>query len=380
MCPRKARHLGLALSLLTMTAVLAGCGTTKSRDATQQLLMSDSVDRSIATIDFSPLAGKTVYFDTKYLVTVKGLGFVNAEYVISSLRQQMLASGCLLQDDIKDAEFVVEGRMGALGTDSHEVTYGIPPSSGLSQAAQVLPNVPHVPVPDISLAKREDLLGAAKVAVFAYHRETRLPVWQSGISVATSNARDAHILGVGPIQDGTIYHGTHFAGSRIQIPLLSRKPEKPATRGLVSYYDEAKFDKYVGQPLQKPTPEELKAEIESLVKVPKLSPLTEQMFAAMGPPAKPAAPAAAASPASPPPGPAGGSAPDKPAVAASTETSGPAAAVAERPKPLPAVTSEPPPAAAPAPADGSPANPADSPPPSPAGPPPGGPAAPTITR
>ena len=112
MCPPTARHHGLALILLALVAVLAGCGTTKSRDVTQQLLMSDSVDRSIATIDFGPLAGKTVYFDTKYLATVKGFNFVNAEYVISSLRQQMLASGCLLQDEMKDAEYVVEGRMG----------------------------------------------------------------------------------------------------------------------------------------------------------------------------------------------------------------------------------------------------------------------------
>jgi len=345
------------LTLLALTAVLAGCGTTKSRDATQQLLMSDSVDRSIAIIDFSPLAGKTVFFDTKYLVAIKGLGFVNAEYVISSLRQQMLASGCLLQDEVKDAEYVVEGRMGALGTDSHEVTYGMPANSGLAQAAQMLPNIPSVSVPEISLAKREDLLGAAKVALFAYHRETRLPVWQSGVSVATSNARDAHILGVGPIQDGTIYHGTHFAGSRMQIPLLSRKPEKPPTRGLVSYYDEAKFDKYVGQPLNKPTPEELNAEIETLVKVPKLSPLTEQMFAAMGsspqpkPSPSPAAPASASATS-------GDSTPAKPepaAPAAPAESSAPAATVAERPKPLPAVPSESPPAAAPAPPDGAPA-------------------------
>jgi len=237
------------------------------------------------------------------------------------------------------------------------VTYGVPANSGLAQAAQLLPNVPSVSVPEIALAKREDLLGAAKVALFAYHRDTRLPIWQSGVSVATSNARNAHILGVGPIQDGTIYHGTHFAGSRMQIPLLSRRPEKPPSRGLVSYYDEAKFDKYVGQPLNKPTPEELNAEIETLVKVPKLSPLTEQMFAALGPSPQPKPSAAPAAPASAS-AKSGDSAPAKPepaAPAAPAETSAPAATVAERPKPLPAVTPETPPAAALAPADGTPA-------------------------
>jgi hypothetical protein len=323
--------------------------------------MSDAVDRAIATIDFAPLSGKTVYFDTKYLAdtkspaAIRAVGTVTAEYVISSLRQQMLASGCLLQDNMPDAEYIVEGRMGALGTDAHDITYGIPPSSGIAQAAEMLPNVPRVPVPEIALAKKEDLLGASKVALFAYHRETRLPVWQSGISVATSNARDGYIFGMGPIQDGTIYHGTHFAGSRMQIPLLSKKQQKPPTRGLVSYYDEALFDKYVGQPLKKPTKQDLNAEIESLVKVPKLSPLTEEMFAAMGSRPKPAATAQAG--ASAPPGPAA-SPPAPPAGPAPSTPGGPAASVADRPTPLPAVTPEPPPAAkaAPPPA-GSPAQP-----------------------
>ncbi len=374
MCRWRAWRFTAGGLLLALLAVPAGCGTTKTRSATEQLLISDAVDRSIAVIDFAPLAGKAVYLDTKYLVVVKGIGFVNAEYVTSALRQQMLASGCLLQDKVEDAEYVVEARIGALGTDGHDVTYGIPPSSGIAQAAEMLPNVPRVPIPDISLARKEDLLGASKVAVFAYHRETKIPVWQSGISVATSNARDTFVLGVGPVQDGTIYHGTHFAGSRMQIPLLSGKRQDPPTRGLVSYYDEVQFDKITGQfgiP-EKPTPEELNRQIESIVKVPRLSPLTEQMFAAMGPPATPEPAAnAATAPAQPPPSP---TAP--PSAPAPPGSSGPAASVAERPKPLPPVSSEPAPTARP-PADTAsppPAAPPASPPP--AAPPPADPAKP----
>lgn len=341
--------------------MLAGCGTTKTRNATEQLLISDAVDRSIAVIDFTPLAGKTVFLDTKYLVAVKTVGFVNAEYVTSALRQQLLASGCLLQDKVEEAEYVVEARIGTLGTDGHDVTYGIPPSSGVAQAAEMLPNVPRVPIPDISLAKKEDMLGAAKVAAFAYHRETRIPVWQSGISVATSNARDSYILGVGPIQDGTIYHGTHFAGSRMQIPLLSGKQQAPPWRGLVSHYDEVQFDKLTGRLdiSKKPTAEEVNAQIESIVKVPKLSPLTEQMFADMSPPA-PAAPVANAAP----------PAPAAPSAAPAPAADGPVASVAERPKPLPAVAPEPPAAGAAAPAPPAPptAPPPNQPPPTAPGP------------
>ena len=347
MCRGRAWGILVDGFVLALMAVLAGCGTTKSRNATEQLLMSDAVDRTIAVIDFAPLAGQTVFLDTKYLVAVKTIGFVNTEYVTSSLRQQMLAAGCLLQEDIKEAEFVVEARIGALGTDSHEVTYGIPPSSGLAQAAEMMPSAPRIPIPDISLARREDLLGASKLAVFAYHRETRIPVWQSGLSVATSNARDSYVLGMGPIQDGTIYHGTRFAGRRWQIPLLSGKSHPPHTRGFVSYYDEMQFDNQTGRYAipRRPTAEELNAEIEAIVKVPKLSPLTEAMFARMEqqrPPAvSPAATAVSAESAA---------APAKPASAESAlpSSGGPAAEVAERPKPLPSVSADSPPSATPA--------------------------------
>ncbi len=57
---------------------------------------------------------------------------------------------------------------------------------------------------------------AAKVSVFAYDRETREPLWQSGIAQAGSSARDTWILGVGPLQYGTIYNGTRFAGKRLR--------------------------------------------------------------------------------------------------------------------------------------------------------------------
>ena len=48
-----------------------GCGMNKSRLATEQLVVSDAVDRAVAAIDFSPLSGRKVYFDTKYLDGVK---------------------------------------------------------------------------------------------------------------------------------------------------------------------------------------------------------------------------------------------------------------------------------------------------------------------
>ena len=80
--------------------------------ATDQLLLSDAVDRAVANIDFSPLRNEMVYLDTQYIRQVKGSGFVNADYIISSLRQQMVLAGLLLQEDREQALFIVEAPRG----------------------------------------------------------------------------------------------------------------------------------------------------------------------------------------------------------------------------------------------------------------------------
>ncbi len=207
--------------------VLVGCGTTKSQLATNQLVMSDAVDRAVANIDFSRLAGETVYLDTQFVKSVKGLGFVNGDYIIGSLRQQIAAARCLLQEDKSKAEFILEARVGALGSDDHNVVYGIPPSQGLSTAASLLPNAPSIPtIPEISLAKKTDEVAAAKIAIFAYRQENREFVWQSGISQARSSAKDIWLFGAGPFQSGAIHDHTRFAGEEINIPLFgSRRKE-----------------------------------------------------------------------------------------------------------------------------------------------------------
>ena len=45
--------------------------------------------------------------------------------------------------------------------------------------------------PDLSLGKRNQQLGAARIGVFAYDRQTREPVWQAGVLTGNAAARDA---------------------------------------------------------------------------------------------------------------------------------------------------------------------------------------------
>jgi hypothetical protein len=219
------------LRLLCALAVLcAGCGTTRrtdtSRTATEQLLLADAIDRSVSRIDFGLLAGKKIYLDNTYLGAA-----VDKEYITSTLRQHMLACGCVLKDKKDDADFVVEVRAGAVGTDRHDLLFGTPSTSVSLGAFSPVPGAPPAQVPEIALAKRTDQIGVAKIAVFAYERATGVPVWQSGSDVVASKARDLWVFGTGPYQRGNIYGGTKFAGEDLRVPLMSDKnDERPPVR------------------------------------------------------------------------------------------------------------------------------------------------------
>jgi hypothetical protein len=192
-------------------ATLVGCGSTRTsntmRTATEQMLISDAIDRTVDDIDFAPLAQQAVFFDDSKLVDV-----VDRGYLISGLRQHMLASGCILKEKREDAEFIVEPRAGAVGTDNHDLLFGVPaiqvPQVGV---ATTIPAA----IPEIPFAKRRDQSGVAKVAVFAYRRDTGEPVWQSGIIMNKSTANDIWVLGAGPFQRGTIYDKALFAGKQL---------------------------------------------------------------------------------------------------------------------------------------------------------------------
>src|SRR5262245_47668691 len=98
--------------ILVLALCIVGCGTTRwtdtSRTATEQLLISDAIDRSVSRIDFHVLAGQNVYLDTAFLN-----GVVDKEYLVSTLRQHMLSSGCTMKERKDDADFIVEARAGA---------------------------------------------------------------------------------------------------------------------------------------------------------------------------------------------------------------------------------------------------------------------------
>jgi hypothetical protein len=238
---------------MCLAAALAGCGTTRSTDtirtATEQLLISDAIDHAVQTINFEQLRGQTVFLDDQRLAEV-----VDRNYLVSTLRQHLLASGCQLRDKRDEADFIVEARAGAVGTDRNDLLFGIP-----SMNVPQIPLVQPVPaaIPEIPFAKRRDQRAIAKVGVFAYHRESGTPVWQSGLAHQESSANDVWILGAGPFQRGTIYEGTEFAGKTLNNE-MAPGGQVPTPRPLISLARQKSFtspDKLVHPPARLPTPD-----------------------------------------------------------------------------------------------------------------------------
>lgn len=230
-------------SLATVSLLLLiGCGTTQQRTGTEQLLLSDAVDRTVDQLDLAVLSGRKVFLDTTYINPVKGSMFVNADYIISALRHKLTVSGCLVQDNIASADYVMEGRVGALGTDSLEVTYGLPASNAISTAANVMAGGPALPsIPEISVGKRNAALSTSKIVLFAYHRESGTPVWQSGSAIAKSDAKDTWLMGAGPLQRGSIYDGASFAGLEIKAPKFMKMKSEQQEPQRVTIADAHQF-------------------------------------------------------------------------------------------------------------------------------------------
>lgn len=225
------------LALLLACGALAGCGTTRwsdtSRTATEQLLVSDSIDRAVSRVDLRAVAGKKVYLDNTPIQ-----GMVDHAYLSSAIKQHVLASGGILKEKKEDADYVLELRAGAVGTDRHDLLFGIPALTVPTVAP--VTGVPNQ-IPEIPFVKKTEQRGVTRISLHVYNAKTGRPLWQSGAIAEESRAKDVWIFGTGPFQRGTIRKGTRFAGDRFSIPLIDLDKERDGKSLNVSIADEAFF-------------------------------------------------------------------------------------------------------------------------------------------
>ncbi len=206
---RRAARAGIVI-------LCAGCGTTRMTDTTraasEMMLVSQAIDNAVAQIDLTELQGKPVFLDTQYLD-----GTVDKGYLTSSLRQHLLAHGAVLMDERPKATYVVEPRSGGVGTDKSSLLIGTPQMA----IPAVVPGIPSQ-IPEIALVKKTEQKGIAKIALFAYNRQTGRALWQSGLVEANSTLKDTWVFGAGPISRGSIRKRTELAGE--ELPTVARLP------------------------------------------------------------------------------------------------------------------------------------------------------------
>ncbi len=193
-------------------ASVVGCGTVKTtgtaRSGTEQLLLTHAWDAALQKVDFRPLTGVPVYLDTTNVTSI------DQGWVVSSIRQAMLSQGVLLRAKPEQAQWVVEARVGAYGTNDKSWLLGISQTT----IPPTVTGIPSGTIPEIPLIKRSDQQAVAKLALFAYDRGSGQYVWSSGSMLATASAKDVFIGGLGPIHQDSIHGGAEFVGVRVPIP------------------------------------------------------------------------------------------------------------------------------------------------------------------
>src|SRR5258707_1874313 len=181
--PGRKRTEGV--SLLVLAGLLTtGCGTVKTtgtaRSGTEQLLLTNAWDSALQRVDFRPVTGVPIYLDTANINAS-----IDQGWIVSSLRQTMLQQGVLLRPKPEQAQWIVEARVGAYGTDEHNLLIGIPQTT----IPATITGIPQGTLPEIPLAKRSEQQAIAKLALFAYDRSSGQIVWNSGTLLDTANAK-----------------------------------------------------------------------------------------------------------------------------------------------------------------------------------------------
>lgn len=176
--------------LMVVAVGLTGCRSSVKvsdtpRSATQQLLLSSTLDSVVGSIDFYPLSGERVYLDTT------AWGGEGAGYIAYRIRAAMGAHGVLLVEDREEAVLVVEVGLAVHGTDSENLEFGLTGANNL---------------PAVTFCVRDTQYAVSQLSMFAYHRENETIVWNSGQFRADGYHTHQQILGMNPTRSGTIEH------------------------------------------------------------------------------------------------------------------------------------------------------------------------------
>jgi len=130
----------ILIAVILSSLLVSGClykryHTNSARSATEQLLITESVERAVAELEIPPVSGRRVAFD------VVGLGpglewYADLDYVAAAFAHRLMSAEALLANP-EEAELLMTLRVAAIGTISRDFTLGIPQINvGLYQSAR----------------------------------------------------------------------------------------------------------------------------------------------------------------------------------------------------------------------------------------------------
>ena len=180
-------RVGFSLLCVLAVLALAGCAdtvvTNPARSATEQLLLSTSADRAVASIDFSAFAGKKVFLDATYFDSY------DSKNAIGTIRDAVSSAGAFLTPTASAADILIEARSGALSIDYSQYLIGLP-SSGVP-----IPLAGTFNIPEVALFKDQKQKSTAKFALLAYQRANGEHFFSSGPMVGKSYNNYYKLLG-----------------------------------------------------------------------------------------------------------------------------------------------------------------------------------------
>jgi hypothetical protein len=224
------RHVYLvAIAMLPVLGCASSRTSNTARTATEQVLLSNAVDRSLSNVSFDQMSGRKVFIDDKYLDSV------DKAYVMGSLRHKTLAAGAFLAKGVDDCDLVLEPRSGGVGTDTEDSFIGIPSLS--------VPGLP-ISLPDVKFVSRNTQIGTAKLGLVAFDPKTGASFGLGGQSTAVTKHDDMYVLGMGPFRSGAVRQERENAvgyesPTGTIASLTGQKPNKIARRSPVNLVDGA---------------------------------------------------------------------------------------------------------------------------------------------
>ncbi len=200
---------------LTIAVFANGCGTVRNtntvRSGTEQILLTGSFDQALRRIDFGPLAGAARLFEPKHIEAVdKG-------WVISAIREAMMSVASGWSTKPEEATVIVEGRIGALGTDDYSFLIGIPQMT----IPVTLAGLPTGTNPEMGLMKKQDQHALSKLALFAYDKASG-SVCGHRDGDGLRHSRNLFVGGIGADPVGSHKKSPEFMG--LVLPQMTVQP------------------------------------------------------------------------------------------------------------------------------------------------------------